>query len=80
MAKKKPAWDADSVRGLRLHMELTQQQLAEVLGVRQQTVSEWETGAYQPRGASDRVLGMVADDSGFRYDPNPPKKQPRRRS
>lgn len=62
-----PAWDAASVRGLRRHLQLTQEQLAAALGVRQQTVSEWETGAYQPRGASGRLLTIVADDAGFAY-------------
>jgi DNA-binding transcriptional regulator YiaG len=60
-------WDAGSVRGLRRHLALTQEQLAEELGVRQQTVSEWETGAYRPRGASVRLLTMVAERAGFRY-------------
>lgn len=61
------AWDADAVRALRRHMALTQEQLADALGVRQQTVSEWETGVYQPRGASRRLLTMVAEDAGFTY-------------
>lgn len=69
---KKPQWDADSVRALRRHMELTQTGLAEVLGVRQQTVSEWETGVYQPRGASGTLLGRVADDAGYAWDSAPP--------
>jgi len=68
MAKKRRAvWDADSVRGLRRHLALTQEQLAEELGVRQQTVSEWETGVYRPRGASDRLLTLVAERAGFVY-------------
>jgi DNA-binding transcriptional regulator YiaG len=29
--------------------------------VRQQTISEWETGAYQPRGASAKLLTVVAE-------------------
>jgi DNA-binding transcriptional regulator YiaG len=65
---RRPDWDARSVRGLRRHLALTQEELAERLGVRQQTVSEWETGAYRPRGASVRLLGMVAEDAGFDYD------------
>ena len=40
------------------------------LGVRQQTVSEWETGRYAPRGASARVLSMLAEGRSG-YDPRP---------
>lgn len=62
-----PGWDADSLLALRRELGLTQQQLAAELGVRQQTVSEWETGAYRPRGASARLLGIVAERAGFEY-------------
>jgi DNA-binding transcriptional regulator YiaG len=48
-------------------MALTQEELAAELGVRQQTVSEWETGAYRPRGASERLLTIVAERAGFTY-------------
>jgi DNA-binding transcriptional regulator YiaG len=73
MAKRRRAsWDAESVRGLRRHMALTQEQLARELGVRQQTVSEWETGAYRPRGASARLLTLVAERAEFEYEPGDP--------
>ena len=39
----------------------TQAEMAEALGVRQQTVSEWETGRYLPRGASVRMLRFLAE-------------------
>ena len=61
------AWTGDRVRALRRHLGLTQQQMSEELGTRQQTISEWETGLYRPRGASSTVLNMVAERSGFRY-------------
>jgi len=62
-----PDWDAHGVQALRRHLGLTQRELAEELGVRQQTVSEWETGMYRPRGASRRLLGLVAERAGFAY-------------
>jgi DNA-binding transcriptional regulator YiaG len=65
--RRRAAWDARSVRALRRHLELTQDELAGELGVRQQTVSEWETGAYRPRGASDRLLTIIAERAGFAY-------------
>ncbi len=52
---------------MRQHLGLTQAKLAEELGTRQQTISEWETGMYQPRGASATLLSMVAERSGFKY-------------
>jgi len=65
--KKPAAWDATSVRALREQLGLTQQELAGELNVRQQTISEWETGAYQPRGASEKLLSLVAERAGFEY-------------
>jgi len=50
-------------------MRLTQAKLAEELGTRQQTISEWETGMYQPRGTSATLLTLVAERSGFKYKP-----------
>jgi DNA-binding transcriptional regulator YiaG len=68
---KRARWDARSVKGLRRHLALTQTELADELGVRQQTVSEWETGQYTPRGASEKLLNMVAERGGFRYRAGP---------
>ena len=65
--RKKPVWDAEQIRSLRGHLKLTQDGLAEELNVRQQTVSEWETGQYQPRGASERVLTIIAERADFQY-------------
>ena len=68
MARKRRAtWDADKVRALRRHLELSQQEMAEELGVRQQTVSEWETGIYQPKGASGTLLNIIAERAEFQY-------------
>lgn len=60
-------WSAEQVRALRRHLSMTQQELARELNVRQQTVSEWETDQYRPRGASERLLSFVAERAQFRY-------------
>ncbi len=60
-------WDAARIRALRRHLGYTQQQMSDELGTRQQTVSEWETGLYQPRGTSAKLLSLIAERSGFRY-------------
>ena len=62
-------WSAAEVRALRKHLGASQDRLAEEMGVRQQTVSEWETGRHLPRGASLRLLGMIAERAGFEYVP-----------
>jgi len=69
--KRKVAWDARRIHALRDHLALTQEQMAEELGTRQQTISEWETGQYQPRGASARLLTLVAERAGFVYGARP---------
>jgi DNA-binding transcriptional regulator YiaG len=65
--KKKRQWSKEEVRALRQHLNLTQVKLAEELGTRQQTISEWEKGMYRPRGASATLLSIVAERSGFNY-------------
>lgn len=61
-------WNGDLVRALRDHMGVSQVQLAEELGVRQQTVSEWENDAYTPTRATSKHLSLVAERAGFLYE------------
>jgi DNA-binding transcriptional regulator YiaG len=65
--KRKRQWNKEQVRALRQHLDFTQVRLAEELGTRQQTISEWENGMYRPRGASATLLSIVAERSGFAY-------------
>jgi DNA-binding transcriptional regulator YiaG len=69
-------WDSASIQALRRHLGLTQQELSDRLGTRQQTISEWETGMYRPRGASATLLSLVAEKAGFKYDAAPRQKKP----
>lgn len=66
--KERPRWDGAGVQALRRHLGLTQRELAVRLGTRQQTISEWEVGMYQPRGASATLLSMVAEKAKFKYE------------
>ena len=65
--RAKYQWDAGSIRSLREHLDMTQQQMSEEIGTRQQTISEWETGMYRPRGGMNRLLTLVAERAGFEY-------------
>lgn len=70
--RRRPVWSAAGVRALRRQLGLTQQQLADDLDVRQATVSDWERGVYRPRGASARLLTLIAERAGFRYEAERP--------
>ena len=72
---KRKQWDGQDIQTLRRHLGLTQRQLADQLGVRQQTISEWETGMYLPRGASSTLLSIIAEQADFKYEAAPPEKQ-----
>jgi putative transcriptional regulator len=65
--RAKYEWDAEKIKALREHMGLSQQALADELGMRQQTISEWETGMYRPRRSTGRYLSLVAERAGFAY-------------
>ena len=67
-------WDSEYIQALRRHLGLTQRELAERLGTRQQTISEWETGVYKPRGASATLLSIIAERAKFEYQAIPSKK------
>jgi len=47
--------------------------MADRLGTRQQTISEWEKGMYQPRGASSTLLFIIAEQAKFKYNPTEEK-------
>lgn len=65
--KARRQWDAVRVKALRAFLGMTQQMFANELGVRQQTVSEWEKGIYRPRGATVTLLNLIAERVGFKH-------------
>jgi len=67
-------WDGKQIRALRSHLGLTQREMAERLGTRQQTISEWEKEIYKPRGASRTLLSIVAEQAKFNYEAVPEKQ------
>ena len=71
---KRKHWDKKHIQALRRHLDLTQSELADKLGTRQQTISEWETGMYKPRGTSATLLSVIAEQAKFDYDAIPSKQ------
>ena len=63
-------WDGQMIRALRNSMNMNQSEFADVLGVRQQTISEWENDVYLPTRARSNHITMVAERSDFLYDVN----------
>ena len=73
--EKRNQWDGEKIRALRTHLKLTQNEMAEQLGTRQQTISEWEKGMYCPRGASSTLLSIVAERAKFKYQASEEQKE-----
>ena len=69
-------WNSERIQALRHYLGLTQRELSDKLGTRQQTISEWETGMYQPRGTSATLLTMIAEQAKFVYDALKPSSKP----
>lgn len=67
--EKRQQWNGDNILALRNHLGLTQQEMADQLGTRQQTISEWEKGLYRPRGTSSTLLSIIAERAQFKYKP-----------
>lgn len=67
MNEKSANWDKSRIYKLRKHLGITQAKMAESMGTRQQTISEWEIGMYNPRGMSVTLLNMVAEKTNFKY-------------
>lgn len=58
-------WNQEAIRALRKTMGLTQAQFAQELGVRRQTVSEWENGVYEPERSTAKHLQRIATQAEF---------------
>jgi len=65
--RRSAGWSGEHVKALREFAGWSQQELADQLGMRQQTVSEWETGRYMPRRSTGVLLEFIAERVGFRY-------------
>ena len=60
-------WDGQMIHALRKSMDMNQSEFADVLGVRQQTISEWENDVYLPTRARSNHITMIAERRDFLY-------------
>jgi DNA-binding transcriptional regulator YiaG len=66
-------WNHDAIKALRKHMNLTQAEFSQEVGVRRQTVSEWESGVYVPDRSTAKHLERIAIQIHFQSpEPNNP--------
>ena len=65
--RKSPGWRGEQIKSLREFAGWTQQELANRLSVRQQTVSDWELGLHTSHRSTTKLLQMIAEDVGFSY-------------
>jgi DNA-binding transcriptional regulator YiaG len=65
-------WNHDAIKALRKHMNLTQAEFSQELGVRRQTVSEWESGVYAPDRSTAKHLAKIAAGQNFQPDQDQP--------
>ncbi len=66
--RKSKSWSGSQIKALREFAGWSQQELADRMAVRQQTISDWETGAHTARRSMGKLLEMIAREVGFPYD------------
>ena len=66
-AGPRPAW----VRGLRCHLDMSQREFADHLGVGRSTIEFWESGRYWPQGLTYKAILGAAQAAGYPPPPAP---------
>ena len=72
--RKSQSWSGIQVKALREYAGWSQQDLANRMAVRQQTISDWETGTHTARRSMGKLLEMIAREVGFPYETGSPDK------
>ena len=69
--RKPTGWSGDQIKALREHAGWSQQEMADKLAVRQQTISDWEVGNHAARRSMSKLLQMIAEEVGYAYQIDP---------
>ena len=72
--RKSQSWSGPQIKALREFAGWSQQELADRMAVRQQTISDWETGQHTARRSMGKLLEMIAREVGFPYETGSPDK------
>lgn len=73
--RKSQGWSGEQVKALREFAGWSQQELADRLAVRQQTISDWEVGQHTARRSVSKLLQMIAEEVGFPYQTGSSQEQ-----
>jgi DNA-binding transcriptional regulator YiaG len=73
--RQSKSWSGAQIKALREFAGWSQQELADRMAVRQQTISDWETGAHTARRSMGKLLEMIAREVGFPYETASPKQE-----
>ena len=65
--RKSTGWSGEQIKALREHAGWSQQEMADKLAVRQQTISDWEVGHHAARRSMSKLLQMIAEEVGYTY-------------
>jgi DNA-binding XRE family transcriptional regulator len=65
--RKSRGWTSEQVKALREFAGWSQQELAQRMSIRQQTVSDWELGLHSAHRSMGKLLQMIAEDVGYPY-------------
>ncbi|MBN1219109.1 MAG: helix-turn-helix transcriptional regulator [Anaerolineae bacterium] len=68
--RRSQGWSGAQVKALREFAGWTQQELADRLSVRQQTVSDWELDIHTCHRSMGKLMQMIAKEMGFSYEAN----------
>jgi DNA-binding transcriptional regulator YiaG len=66
--RKSKSWSGEQIKALRKFTGWSQQELANRMAVRQQTISDWEVGNHDARRSMGKLLQMLAKEVGFPYE------------
>ena len=72
--RRAEGWSGEQVKALRAYAGWSQQELADKLAVRQQTISDWEVGNHAARRSTSKLLELIAKEVGFPYQTEKPEE------